>query len=682
MASRFISPTFDAGSGVKPPDGAKLSFFATGTSTPKDTFTTAAATVANANPVIADANGVFPDIFIDGAYKVTLTDKNNVQVGFGEADPVSSSDTLNDGRYMGAMTLAEAVAIKSPVLGMTITITNRANGLFTIVTGETPNTFDIVTMTTSGFQLQLDSSAELNLKQFGAVGDWNGSTGADDTAVFKRVRDLIKTLTNTDITSLNPLGGPKIIIPFGGYKITEANAMMDGVGTTRVQGLTFEGDPGTRINYISPAIAVAASQENSLLYFNDSFLFVNFNNIRFELTNVNDDLWFSTSNGGTQDVKFDRCTFDGTCNKWVRIGGGTNVNSEFQFTHGTVTGEHDIFLDVVASDQNLNYWFDHFKYWAKKGTWVRATKGGHIKILPTCDMSGHEPTVETFIFELLGNTHAQGVTSFIADGLRLEHKTDFSKLLRCEWPSGIVSFKDIDQSSQSGSYTSTIVNCLVALNNVDGPNIDFSGAQLIGKHEYIYTSNQFERLNQIKYDGIVHSQINDPNDFLTITNSDANPNDGGIPNIVFSGNCRGPDSYVVAGNKRFVWDRELGSITRASISTRDHVVSLKTTEGGLPRASGSSQNIVLPKDVYITKIDFFSANGSVSEFDTYDFRLLDGNGTTHHTESGTPFATGFRTIVDVNLFVTTLLDRTIHVQDFDPVVQNSKASWVRVHYNG
>jgi hypothetical protein len=34
---------------------------------------------------------VFPDIFIIGTYKVTLTDKNNVQSGFGEADPVSET---------------------------------------------------------------------------------------------------------------------------------------------------------------------------------------------------------------------------------------------------------------------------------------------------------------------------------------------------------------------------------------------------------------------------------------------------------------------------------------------------------------------------------------------------------------------------------------------------------------
>lgn len=89
MASRFVLPNADVGKGIRPEDGAKLEFLETGTSTQKDTFSDAAGTILNANPVIADENGVFPDIFIVGIYKVILTDKNNVQVGFGETDPVN-----------------------------------------------------------------------------------------------------------------------------------------------------------------------------------------------------------------------------------------------------------------------------------------------------------------------------------------------------------------------------------------------------------------------------------------------------------------------------------------------------------------------------------------------------------------------------------------------------------------
>ena len=88
MLSRFVTPFFDAGSGIKPSVGAKLLFTATGTSTPKDTFNCPDGTTANSNPVIADANGLFPDIFFSGTFKVILKDRNDVQIW--EADPVSS----------------------------------------------------------------------------------------------------------------------------------------------------------------------------------------------------------------------------------------------------------------------------------------------------------------------------------------------------------------------------------------------------------------------------------------------------------------------------------------------------------------------------------------------------------------------------------------------------------------
>jgi len=38
MASRFTAPLFDTGNGISPSDGAKLTFFITGTSTLKDTY--------------------------------------------------------------------------------------------------------------------------------------------------------------------------------------------------------------------------------------------------------------------------------------------------------------------------------------------------------------------------------------------------------------------------------------------------------------------------------------------------------------------------------------------------------------------------------------------------------------------------------------------------------------------
>lgn len=59
--------------------GARLNFYEAGTSTRKNTFSDAALTTANSNPVIADSSGVFGPIFLgSGAYNVSLTNSSGV----------------------------------------------------------------------------------------------------------------------------------------------------------------------------------------------------------------------------------------------------------------------------------------------------------------------------------------------------------------------------------------------------------------------------------------------------------------------------------------------------------------------------------------------------------------------------------------------------------------------------
>lgn len=85
--SDFFTPVFRAlDSNGDPISGAKLNFYETGTATPQNTYPTAAdrdaATNANANPVVADANGYFGRIFLetDTKYRVQLTDASDVQI--------------------------------------------------------------------------------------------------------------------------------------------------------------------------------------------------------------------------------------------------------------------------------------------------------------------------------------------------------------------------------------------------------------------------------------------------------------------------------------------------------------------------------------------------------------------------------------------------------------------------
>jgi hypothetical protein len=86
---------------------AKASFFETGTTTPKATYSNAGLTSANTNPVVADADGRFPDIYlIAGRYKVVYT--TSADAAIDTLDPVDGTSQL--------ITAASAPATTYPFL--------------------------------------------------------------------------------------------------------------------------------------------------------------------------------------------------------------------------------------------------------------------------------------------------------------------------------------------------------------------------------------------------------------------------------------------------------------------------------------------------------------------------------------------------------------------------------------
>lgn len=94
MAStRFVLPyqTVITAAGVPIP-GALLNFYQSGTSTPLTTYSDSALTIPNTNPVVANAGGQFPSIFLQAAaYAAVLTDSLGNQIW--TADPVQGAPT-------------------------------------------------------------------------------------------------------------------------------------------------------------------------------------------------------------------------------------------------------------------------------------------------------------------------------------------------------------------------------------------------------------------------------------------------------------------------------------------------------------------------------------------------------------------------------------------------------------
>jgi len=94
VSFRFVEPRTRVGDGIPNFSGAKLFFFEFGTSTAKTTFSNAALTVSNTDPVVADSDGLFGDIFTDAQGTVTLTTSADVNI-YGPIDFFAPEDGIS-----------------------------------------------------------------------------------------------------------------------------------------------------------------------------------------------------------------------------------------------------------------------------------------------------------------------------------------------------------------------------------------------------------------------------------------------------------------------------------------------------------------------------------------------------------------------------------------------------------
>jgi hypothetical protein len=196
MATIFNLPFADVGSGIKPSDGAQLFFYETGTDTPKNTWTTSAANVANENPVIALSTGVFPKIYLTGEYWVTLKDKNNVQKWAGV--PIESLDIKN------TVTIAELKLLNTARVGSSYIVSDRGNAIFNIVltSSVTPNTFNIVQLTyDSTLSAVLQIKDTFSLESFGVI-PGSATYITNNTAALEAVVNYLRGTENHVIITM------------------------------------------------------------------------------------------------------------------------------------------------------------------------------------------------------------------------------------------------------------------------------------------------------------------------------------------------------------------------------------------------------------------------------------------------------------------------------------------------
>ncbi|WP_211750245.1 hypothetical protein [Paenibacillus sp. Marseille-Q4541] len=438
-----------------------------------------------------------------------------------------------------------------------------------------------------------------------------------------------KEITNNPDIYHMPFGNITVNIPAGEYTVTDINLLKTTL--KRVRGLNLRGT-GREVTRI---IFKPSANNQYLFNNNDCWLHIHFEDMTFfgDLSK-NANFMLSTGAGGAQNYTFSRVNFRNW--NWVCKLEGTDNNSEFTFFHcgfyGTI--RKVLFVeDQNGSDQFLNYNFFACQYEVEEGDFIDMAKGGNINIWGGSFI--HIGANGGTFFKLLGKTHSLGVTRFLCIGARFEHRTVNSKLIRCEWDKGNVSFISCDCSSQALNVSPNSKIATFVSENVDMPIINFDNCTLMGTHQFQYYAASAQKQPRITYENcdiLNHQTIGT---FIELSAPDNNASKGAQPTIHFK-NCRAKDSR--RGN---VWDCDYNFQNSYTGITQKRIVSLKNADGKFPYQLSPLVDCYLPLGSIITNIRLYSPAGAVTE-------NTDATFTVQTTES-TPTVLGIVNALDHSL---------------------------------
>lgn len=262
MSYRFVPPVLDVGRGITPASGAKLIVYDVGTSTPKTTYAEFALSTANANPVVADANGRFGDIFLSGNADFTLTDSADVTIW----GPKTVYDPTNSISGLAATSVSIADA------GGVITATNVETALQEIATDFLKTT----RADTVSANITFGSSAELISPIFRgfAIKHAVVSSASNVLTLDLSTANSFTTTLTENVTTLTISNVPTGYVPFelrviqdgggGAYNITQPGTVLTpgGTGVT----ITTSNDAIDRLTYVTENVGTSFLLDVSQAY--------------------------------------------------------------------------------------------------------------------------------------------------------------------------------------------------------------------------------------------------------------------------------------------------------------------------------------------------------------------------------------------------------------------------------
>jgi hypothetical protein len=420
--------------------------------------------------------------------------------------------------------------------------------------------------------------------------------------------------------SADPLGTYVVELPPGDFRINDIHGLL-GVEEpeTKAWGLKFRGaGPGLTTIIFDPPSPGA-------LCFNDYWLGLRFEGLRFVAAAADCTFMQSYTTHNAQDYAFVDCEWIGW--KYVFDLQGDNNNSEFRFFGCATSNLQDdgAFLYIGpenTSDQFLNYWFFGFKHWSTSAAVIDAHRGGHFQIFGL-DASDWGSALRSagHLFKLRGASHAEGVCSFLAEGVRVEAKNEAAALLLTEWPQGNITFQNVDWSSQQVFHTyGDIIDVRYA--GVGGATVVFRDSQLAGGVRVRYGENDWRHPKAVVFERCNWAQRLTPDEVVSYDDSEAGENIS-TPVVEFVG-CRGRQDDALGVVGLSTWDVRIGWTGELLVSHQKRCLSVRGRAGVV--AAGDSVKVTLPVGALVTGLRIMApagGTGSAMTGATWTVRTVD-----------------------------------------------------------